>query len=405
MTKNKKIAGLVLGSAMVVGGGAVIDDEINPYDHCGAKYEMKINNGLIEISDIDPKLKFSKWGDEAFFIVKHSIKKKNKLYRSLFSKKIKWKGREKEIHFYPQNNGEFEFEIILLKKPNTNIVEFEIETKGLVFYHQPPLDEEMKNEKCWTAACTATDCCGSHRPINMVGSYAVYHESKTGDYSKIGGKNYMAGKAFHMPYPYLIDSNGWEVRAENFKIDVENKLLAVTAPQDFIDNAAYPVRHAAGLTFGYTTIGGSTTVNYGNYAGSLFTGAVGTGNSITGYFGADNSNAQWKCGLYLKSDSSLVASSTAVTLGSTSHAWYTANFSSSPNLSAVDYVVGFMADDYYGIDYVYYDTGAANQGHSGLGSWSTLIDPETFNTDTTKYSIYCTYTAEEEEERRVIKIE
>jgi hypothetical protein len=52
--------------------------------------------------------------------------------------------------------------------------------------------------------------------------------------------------------PEIIDAVGNKVKGE---LHIENGILSVTIPQDFLDTAVYPVRHAAGLTFGFTTCG------------------------------------------------------------------------------------------------------------------------------------------------------
>ena len=92
----------------------------------------------------------------------------------------------------------------------------------------------------------------------MAGSYAVYHQTQEGDYTALGGKNYKAGKAFHIYRPRIEDATGASCWGE-LNIDVKAGLLTVTIPQDWLDQAVYPVRHAAGLTFGYTSIGGALT--------------------------------------------------------------------------------------------------------------------------------------------------
>jgi len=112
--------------------------------------------------------------------------------------KIKWQDTDKEVHLYPLDKTEehaeaFEFEVILKKKPKTNKIVLDIETKGLKFYYQPELTQKEKDE-------------GAFRPDNVIGSYAVYHESKSGNYEAFpNGKNYMTGKAFHIYRPKIID--------------------------------------------------------------------------------------------------------------------------------------------------------------------------------------------------------
>ena len=105
-----------------------------------------------------------------------------------------------DINLYPlcnfSENGAFEFEIILKQKPKINKITFYLNDSGLEFYYQPPLYLEFGLKEP-NSTCNATDCAGSHRPMNVVGSYAVYHEYKR-DYNLNSGKNYKVGKLFHI---------------------------------------------------------------------------------------------------------------------------------------------------------------------------------------------------------------
>ena len=88
--------------------------------------------------------------------------------------KIKWTDGIVEAQFYELDNGDFEFEYILKSIPSSNVIEFDIETKGLNFFYQPELTQQEIDE-------------GASRPENVIGSYAVYHKTQSGDYSKLGG--------------------------------------------------------------------------------------------------------------------------------------------------------------------------------------------------------------------------
>ena len=66
-----------------------------------------------------------------------------------------------------------EYEIVLNEKPKTNVLTLPFVSKDLVFYYQPPLTEEFKQEDCevWTPTHVKTkngeEC---WRPENAVGS-------------------------------------------------------------------------------------------------------------------------------------------------------------------------------------------------------------------------------------------
>lgn len=88
------------------------------------------------------------------------------------------------------------------------------------------------------------------RPLEIEGSYAVYHNTKRDNY--VGGKNYRTGKVLHIPRPKAVDAKGkWSWCS----LHIEDGVYTRTIPQKFLDEAVYPVR--INDTFGYNTVGGS----------------------------------------------------------------------------------------------------------------------------------------------------
>ena len=346
----------------------------------------------------EPSLTLRKWDNETNFKVKYKHSEKEKDQKvDIEDKKIKWKGEKTEVHYYDIKKGEllhdkvlehdvFEVEVLLLEKPDTNIVGFDIETKGLVFNYQPELTQEEIDE-------------GAFRPENVIGSYAVYHESKQGDYSKMGLKNYRAGKAFHIYRPKIIDSAGTEVWGE---LNITDNLLTVAIPQEFLDNAVYPVRHAAGLTFGYTT-GGSS--NFFEGTGYLTTAGItyapgqdGVGVSMSIYGIA--SAHQFRLVIY---DNTSLVRGTAATNFVSGPNWATANLTSSVDVfNATNYYLVYTIND---SSTLYYDTAGAVYGKytsfTFSNSFPATVSWSTSGSRNWKYSIYCTYTAEEAEARRM----
>jgi RHS repeat-associated protein len=155
--------------------------------------------------------------------------------------------------------GGYEVDVVFSEKPNSNIVAFNLNTQNLDFLYQPPLDKEEHGPD--VISCEATKCVDAEgeaiieRPENVVGSYAAYYkDGKTGDYSEVGGKNYRAGKAFHIYRPKITDSAGNSVWG-SLNIDKEAGTLTVTVPQEFLEKATYPV--TVDPTLGYTTCGAS----------------------------------------------------------------------------------------------------------------------------------------------------
>ncbi|GAI15937.1 unnamed protein product, partial [marine sediment metagenome] len=160
---------------------------------------------------------------------------------------------------------------VFKKKPKKLVWNFPIQTEGLLFYYQRSLHPDHP-----TWADKSGDGDPDHfRPENIVGSYAVYHATRTNMHSSPeDAEKYKAGKAFHLYYPYLEDADGWRVRAEDFRI--ENGLLKITLPQDFMNVAVYPV--VVDPEFGWHVIGGADTRYYASeMKGSLFTSPADTG--------------------------------------------------------------------------------------------------------------------------------
>jgi len=126
----------------------------------------------------------------------------------------------------------FEFDITLQSKPDSNIYPLSITTKNLSFYKQGEiLPQDAKDD---------------FRSPSVVNSYAVYHNEKQNN-------KYKTGKAFHIYRPIINDADGNEVWGD---MEIEEDVLNIIIPQDFLDNATYPI--TIDPTFGYTTIGASS---------------------------------------------------------------------------------------------------------------------------------------------------
>jgi len=269
--------------------------QINP-----TTYEVEMPSGdKVEVGnkkavDFKPHLKLNRWGGECF--IKVGLPTTEKVTPMVESGRVKWRGQKVETHFYPleprnvaakdkdgndvsfpQNElGGFEFEIILKEKPVTNKIIFNIQTQGLRFSYQPPLtQQEIDN--------------GSIGPENVVGSYAVYHATRTNIHaSKADAEKYKTGKAFHIYRPHLVDALGAEAWAD---LNISNSVLTITIPQQFLDEAKYPV--TIDPEFGYHSIGAlwEDYANGGNRDRSgtawVMPAGGGTGNTIYVYLKDD----------------------------------------------------------------------------------------------------------------------
>jgi hypothetical protein len=317
-----------------------------------------------------PQAKLQRWDNEA----NCSIRLKDFDEYSVIEDKEKviFGNEKKELHLYniepnkEHPEGAYEIEVILNEKPVSNVVEFTLSDKDVEYLYQPPLTQEEIDK-------------GSVRPENVVGSYAVYAKSNKVNY--VDGKEYKCGKVGHIFRPKIIDSVGTEVWGE---LKIENGTLSVTIPQDFLDKAVYPIRHAAGLTFGFITEGGTNTLADSNTNGTRGTPSAGSGTSMSVYC---NYNPGGLLLALWDSSKNTIANGSTGSSASTGNP-LTINFSSSPTITAQNYYVGVIFTG--GVGALYYDT-ATNLGWNSSGtSYANLGSPDVNNN---KWSVYCTYTA------------
>lgn len=148
------------------------------------------------------------------------------------------------------------------------------------------------------------------------------------------------------------------------------------------------------LNFGYETVGGTNSDWTANYIHGLKASITenGTGNSIS-YYGYDTGEV-FKCALYKTSDNSFVGgTSEGVLPAAGAPAWITVNFTDSPSLiSGTEYYISYWSAT---VIRFFYDvvTGASAYDSETYGVWPNPMVPTAYNN---KFSIYATYTAEEE---------
>ena len=85
----------------------------------------------------------------------------------------------------------------------------------------------------------------------------------------------------HIPRPQVWELNDEENTKEWAELSYDNGELCVTARQEFLDEATYPVR--IDPTFGYTSMGASNTGLANQIHVGTFTGAEGTLDSISAF--------------------------------------------------------------------------------------------------------------------------
>src|SRR3990167_9325905 len=334
----------------------------------------------IELIKAKPEVHLHKWNSEINLgIYYDKIQKAGQKVGN----RMEWKDQKEEVHAYPleaqegMEDGGLEMEVLLKEKPVTNKFDFVIDgAENLAFFYQPALTQAEIDE-------------GATRPENVVGSYAVYHKTKSNH--RTGSTNYATGKAFHIYRPKAIDANGVETWGE---LSYLNGNLTVTVPQQFLDDAVYPVM--IDPTFGYTTIGG-TSATSGQIGATKFTSPSDLG-TITAINMYGSNTVEKNHGSAVYSDSSGSPNSKlAEDLGNSIInilAWNTETHNISLSANTV-YWLAEAHDSGSGTSRTYYyDTGDTNQRAFRSISWETWPNPMgTVTFQARVQSIYATYTA------------
>ncbi|MFA7171485.1 MAG: hypothetical protein WC180_05840 [Candidatus Paceibacterota bacterium] len=322
------------------------------------KFAMKSLKGEnVEFSDSDetstePYLKINKWGDEVSLNIKipHAANGNKKLKNNRleikgnkFQVEVYSKAPEEiieeiagEMHAFTINDeGGVEFDIILDSVPVGNVFEFPIETEGLNFYYQPPLDTEHPT---WSDADNdgvADRFC----PESVVGSYAVYYAAEQGTIkTEEDAEKYRTGKAFHIYRPKISDAAGNEIWGELY-FDEVGSIMKVSVDAVWLSAATYPVRIDPNI--GFTNVGQYFATYSSGYIQSnpSFTGVAGVVSSISAYVSSSNSGVS-KCNIYkdgvLNPPISMSSSGTEQKTATSTLQWLQYNFSSMPTILPTD---------------------------------------------------------------------
>lgn len=368
----------------------------------------KVEIGDKESTDFKPHIKLNRWDGECFIKVKPANLVEEEVEYEVEGDKVKCKYKVKyeddteeefesefyaleprtviakdkdgrDVEFKQCELGGFEFETILKKKPETNKIVLNIETQGLTFHYQPPLTQKEIDE-------------GRVRPDNVVGSYAVFHATKTRVLqNRADAEKYKAGKAFHIYCPKITDANGDWVWGD-LSLDEQAGILTVGIDPNWLDNAVYPV--TVDPTFGWVAGGGSSAAYSSNYISGLYPCAPassGTVTKLTVRIGAAAGKARPV--IYKNSDDTLVCHGAEVNLGT----------NASNDLSLTGSVVG--STEYILCIWLEINTNLYWDSHA---TYKTASEPETYHSTNAppspcgwlagkpKYNewidIYCTYT-------------
>lgn len=284
--------------------------------------------------DFKPQFKVSRWNNEVNFSMR--AEEHPEAVIDIEGEVVKYKAPSYEVHQYEKpeagEDGGFEFEWVLPSKPESNTLIATIQTKGLDFFYQPTLTgEEIES--------------GALRPDNVVGSYAVYHRLNKNNH-------YKTGKAFHIYRPEAIDANGNKTWCELY-IDIDTEVLTVTIPEKFLESAAYPV--VVDPTFGYTSVGASTTTVATNLPSTIRVGnqavlsEAGVISSINVALRATGTTQNVDTSVFLNTENTTTDSHTLVAFQertllpvTTTATFY--NFDVSGSVTAGDYVISVVCD-------------------------------------------------------------
>jgi len=363
---------------------------IIPIEAQNTYWEFDLSGDSVYVGDRDslegkPVLELTRWKGEASFNIKFPGEGIISSM-SLEGSTVKWMSDFIECHFYelPSTNqyegGGFEFEIILKVKPPSNAYALPIDTENLVFHYQPPLNEELNVSGYDFVNATHAIINGTvvtHRPENVVGSYAVYHRSKRNN-------EYKTGKAFHIFRPLLIDDLGNEAWAE---LLIDKNSFMITLPQKFLDTAQYPV--IVDPTFGKTDIGG-TKQTWGEgylYAHKFTLSEDGTVTQLQVYLERAN-EGNVKLGIYDNLRAREYGGSDIAIPSGTN--WVPDTGLSIP-LNAADFYLCWRINN---TQWCFWDTVTDAREYMILAHADPWPDPFTVsNTDNMQVSIYATYTA------------
>lgn len=342
-----------------------------------------------EPSIFQPRIKLMAWDNECN--ISFGLKDvENSIVSQDDKGKIIWQRPDGvKAVFYDLNNpeigedGGYEFEVHLPEKPKSNVIELTMNIpKDLEFYYQPPLTKEEITRGCI-------------RPDNVIGSYAVYHSNKKDDYSRMGGQNYKTGKAFHIYRPDAVDAKGDKIWCD-LNIDVNNQIATITIPQEWLNNAVYPI--IIDPTFGYTKKGNTYEVMSLSYEDRIWSSKI---TSPANFYRVTNmsfyTHTEFNNNYYFAiysggSPANKLAVETQSLYIGTTPGWYTGNISyiGSPLTS---YRLCLRADN-SNATYIYYDAGSGGMiGFSqeySVGSWVESFTPEQ-EINNYLFSIYCTY--------------
>lgn len=350
-----------------------------------------------------PKLKISRqffedanfsisWNENAIGLGNADLSIENRI--------VKYKKTGMELWFYqlPDDantpEGGFEFMAKINSKPAKNQFSFELTSNNLLFEYQPALEakDEFKGMTCNATNCYNGSVLMATRPINVVGSYAVYHISKKDN-------QYQTGKVAHIYRPYVNDSSG---KTSWANITITSTSMIITIEQKFLDTAVYPIY--VDPSIGYAVVGAS----YANWAGDSIRGnypfnptSDGTLTTMNVYHNIGTSLGTWRGIVYINSTNAVRAFTSSYTQVA-SGAWESTAFNNGTLtiFAGTQYILGIWIGTSLNIVSMYYDSYTVNysRGSQTFSADSMPTDPQPWASgkpvsgEQYRYSMYANYT-------------
>ena len=370
-------------------------------------YKLKFKGEDIFIGDepdlnFKPKVKLKRWGDECSFDLE--LATGDVITPVIEDGKLKQKkpgDYEIILDVDEEGHGEFKFDILLHNKWKDGFMVFQLNTEGLIRAYQPPLSEEQAKIKVMTpGAVTFTDTHAydidgnvlHYRPERIVHSYVFQHESKCGDYTKLGGKNYATGQAFILYRPKATDDDGIEHWVE---MELVGDNLSLNLNDDWFKNEAkYPIMIDPDI--GYTPKGGTGGGTASNYMNGSYGAAVsdGTVDTIKAYL--NDTDGDFKGVMVLESNLNIITNGiTPGALVTSGDALYTATYSTKPSVTnGTEYYASMIVNSTMTLYYNSAPGGGQKEAYYDVSnSYSSPSNPTDATLIDNWYSIYASYTA------------
>jgi len=282
-------------------------------------------------------------------------------------------------------------------------VRFELVIKDILIVNSFTVPLVAKNLTCSYQSFLSQEDIdrGVIRPSNVEGSYAFYHATKRNN-------KYMTGKLFHLFRPIVEDALGIKAWCSLY-INPENTELTITIPQQFLDEATYPI--TLDPDFGYQVAGGSIDtiadkpMLFTARTGSAWTmpAGGGTANYIRAYVSASEADS-CDCKVFINQQDSggvgthgQIATKENLAVSSVAH-WEEFTLAGEVLVGAIVYILNIMGDweDLTGKGtnfYIHYDDNTAVDSYDEVQTYGAPESPWVVNADVSvlDYSIYCNY--------------